>query len=357
MAETASVYTAAVVGGGMGGRLSLRALSNSGRFRLVAACDLRPEICRDLERDFPGIRTFGDHRTMLRECPVDVVCVATFPASHREVVMDALERPLKGILVEKPLGHDSEAGREILAAIKARDLPIAVPHGLLVKRVPLEIIERVRKGDIGELKLIEIQCRGWDIINAGIHWLNFCVTLNGRDDPPVEVLAGLDAGTRTYRDGMQVETIAVTSVRTRSGVRIIMHTGDTIDVNSPPHGTVFRLVGTLGQIEFWGWEDGYRIVNPEHPRGALVEPEDIGPTRHQRHLDRLAEMIDKGMRDYSVANSSQTALELCEAAYRSARQGRLITLPLATAATPAPHDWSPGLPYSGEGGGRDGRKL
>ena len=193
MAETASVYTAAVVGGGMGGRLSLRALTNSGRFRLVAACDLRPEICRDLERDFPGIRTFGDHRTMLRECPVDVVCVATFPASHREVVMDALELPLKGILVEKPLGHDSEAGREILAAIKARDLPMAVPHGLLVKRVPLEVIERVRKGDIGELKLIEIQCRGWDIINAGIHWLNFCVTLTGADDPPVEVLAGLDA--------------------------------------------------------------------------------------------------------------------------------------------------------------------
>ena len=111
MAATASVYTAAVVGGGMGGRLSLRALTDSGRFRVVAACDLRPEICRDLERDFPGIRTFSDHRAMLRDCPVDVVCVATFPSSHREVVMDALELPLKGILVEKPLGHDAEAGR------------------------------------------------------------------------------------------------------------------------------------------------------------------------------------------------------------------------------------------------------
>ena len=225
MAETASVYTAAVVGGGMGGRLSLRALgANWAAFGWSPPATSAPRSARP-RGDFPGIRTFGDHRTMLREYPVDVVCVATFPASHREVVMDALERPLKGILVEKPLGHDGEAGREILAAIKARDLPMAVPHGLLVKRVPLEVIARVRKGDIGELKLIEIQCRGWDIINAGIHWLNFCVTLTGADDPPVEVLAGLDASTRTYRDGMQVETVAVTSVRTRSGVRVVVHTG------------------------------------------------------------------------------------------------------------------------------------
>jgi hypothetical protein len=48
---------------------------------------------------------------------------------------------------------------------------MAVPHGLMVKRCSLEIIERTQSGDIGKLKLVEIQSLQWDIINAGIHWL------------------------------------------------------------------------------------------------------------------------------------------------------------------------------------------
>ena len=81
--------------------------------------------------------------------------------------MDALRLPLKGILVEKPLGHTAASGRRILEAIKAKGLPMAVPHGLLAKRTPTEIIERVQRGEIGDLKLVEIQNSGWDIINAG----------------------------------------------------------------------------------------------------------------------------------------------------------------------------------------------
>lgn len=51
------------------------------------------------------------------------------------------------------------------------------------------------------------------------------------------------------------------------------------------------------------------------------------------------------------------ALELCEAAYLSGQHGCLVTLPLAAFAPPAPVDWAPGQPYSGQGGGRDGRQL
>ena len=36
--------TASVVGGGAGGRLSLKALAASDRYRLVAATDLRPDV-------------------------------------------------------------------------------------------------------------------------------------------------------------------------------------------------------------------------------------------------------------------------------------------------------------------------
>ena len=49
------------------------------------------------------------------------------------MTVDALKLPLKGILVEKPLGHTAESGRRILDAIKARKLPMAVPLGVLIR--------------------------------------------------------------------------------------------------------------------------------------------------------------------------------------------------------------------------------
>src|ERR687885_931020 len=110
-------YTAAVVGGGVGGKLSLAALQASERFEAVAVADLRADVREDLARRFPGIRTFSSHHEMFAVCPVDVVCVSTYPPSHREVAFDALKLPLKGILVEKPLADTAADGVHVLRGV------------------------------------------------------------------------------------------------------------------------------------------------------------------------------------------------------------------------------------------------
>src|SRR5919205_4635623 len=115
-------YTAAVVGGGVGGKLSLAALQASERFEAVAVADLRADVREDLARRYPGIRIFASHHEMFAACPVDIVCVSTYPPSHREVALDALDLPLQGILVEKPLGDTTAAGRDILRRIRERGL-------------------------------------------------------------------------------------------------------------------------------------------------------------------------------------------------------------------------------------------
>lgn len=357
MSDAATRFTAGVVGGGAGGQLSMRALAASPRFELVAAADLQPEICRALEQQFPGIRTFANHREMLEACPTDVVCVSTYPPSHEEVTLDALELPLKGILVEKPLGHTAASGRRLLNAIKERKLPMAVPHGMLAKSGPLEILGRLRAGEIGDLKLLEIQCSRWDIINAGIHWLNFFV--NATNNEPFDFVMGMcDAGTRTYRDGMQVETMAVTYAQTRSGVRVVMQTGDDVQINREGnHFTVFRFVGTAGVLTYSAWENSYVLQNARYPHGQEFSPAEFPVSGHQRHLEGMAAMMDAGRPDYTIPDSSLLALELCEGAYLSSRHRCMVTFPVDAFVPPPRPDWDPGMPYSGSGGGRDGRKL
>ena len=350
-------YTAAVIGAGVGGGISMAALSASPRFDLVAVADIQAEARTAVQEMYPGVRTFPDHAELFAACPTDIVCVSTWPPSHLEVTQAALQLPLQGILVEKPLADTHASGRRILELIRARNLPMAVPHGLLVADHSTQVLKRVHAGEIGQLKLVEIQCSGWDIINAGIHWLDFFVELTGHE--PVEyVLAACDASTRTFRDSMQVETLAVTYAQTTSGTRVVMNTGDYVTFSEPVVNTLFRLVGTLGTIDFYGWEPRYRILNAEYPQGRLFEfvP---GPTvLHQHHLENLAAQMDRAQPDYTIAEGSLAALELCEAAYVSCRNGGVpVTLPLDAYTSPPPVDWQPGLPYTGQGGGRNGRRL
>ena len=365
----AHVYTAAVVGAGMGGKASMAALSASPRFNLVAVADIQEEARAAARELYPGIRAFASHAEMFTDSPTDIVCVSTWPPSHLEVTRAALRLPLRGILVEKPLADSFADGRRLLELVRARNLPMTTPHGLLVADHSRQILERVHNDEIGQLKLVEIQSSGWDIINAGIHWLNFFVTLTKRESIDY-VMAACDASTRTYRDNMQVETLAVTYAQTASGTRVVMNTGDYVTISEPDADTLFRLIGSRGTIDFYGWAPRYRLLNADHPHGrlfevepgavssALIQQSGSASNNHQRHLENLAAEIDRAQPDYTVAEGSLAALEICEAAYLSCRHGGVpVSLPLDGFSPPPPVDWQPGLPYSGHGGGRNGRRL
>ncbi len=352
----APIYTAAVIGVGMGGKLSLKALAASPDFELVAFAELHQPTRQAILAEYPGVQSFADYGELFRQCPVDVVCIATWPPSHRDIVQAALALPLKGLLVEKPLADNHADGAAILAAIRQRQLPVVIPHGLLVAEHSRQVMELVQHGRIGTLKLIEIQCRGWDIINAGIHWLNFVVALTW-NQPVQSVLAACDTSTRTFRDNMQVESEAITYLQLADGVRVVMHTGDTIPISEPDAGVLFRLIGSKGMIEFFGWKSAYRLYDAQHPQGNLVEITPAPQSNHQIYLELLASQITYQQPDYRWPDYSLAALELCEAAYLSHRYRCTISLPLSQFVPPPVNDWQPGQPYSGQGGGRDGRKL
>jgi predicted dehydrogenase len=350
------VYRVAVIGAGSGGTLSMKGAAASPRYKLVAVADMRDEARRATEAAFPGVQTFADHQHLLAECPVDVVCVSTWPPSHLPITQDALAYGLKGIVVEKPLGDTYTAGAGVMEAVRRAQVPMVVPHGLLVADHSRKILDLVLGGAIGSLKLIEIECTSWDIINAGIHWLNFALSLLP-NDRAVSVLAQCDTSTRTFRDGMQVETEAVTYVTMASGVRVVMHTGDFVPIAEPKESFLFRLVGSEGLLEFFGWKSCYRLMNRDYPTGQLFDVA-VGPkSNHQRYLELLAQQMAEGVIDLAWGERSLAALELCEAAYLSSRIGGAVKLPLATFEAAAASHWDAGRPYSGSGGGRDGRRL
>jgi predicted dehydrogenase len=353
----ASPLTATVVGAGAGGTLSIDALLASDRFELVGVADMS-EAARDRVREKTGgaVPTFATYEEMLAQAPSDVVCVSTYAPTHLPITRAAVETGrVKGMLVEKPLGDTTIAGREILALLRDHDLPVVVPHGLMAQSAALEIVRRVREGVIGDLAVVEMECTNWDIINAGIHWLQFFVALV-EPEPVTYVLTAADASTRTFRDGMQVETEAITMARTAGNVRVLLNTGDHVGMSRDDTVCLMRIVGSRGYIEFGAYEGHYVLVGPGNDR-TRVDVEQFAVSGHQRHLEHLADQIEAGTRDDVIPDTSLQALEIVEAAYQSARTGKAVTLPIDGRQPDDKGDWDPGMPYSGQGGGRNGREL
>ncbi|MCI0157768.1 Gfo/Idh/MocA family oxidoreductase [Leifsonia shinshuensis] len=350
--------SAVVVGAGAGGTLSIDALERSERFTLTAVADLGEAARARIDDRFAGrVRTYPSAEEMFAAEAVDVVCVSTYAPTHLPLVESALALPTtRGLLVEKPLGDTTAAGAEILRLIRAHGLPVVVPHGLAAQAAPSEIVSRVHRGDIGRLRLVEIECNEWDIINAGIHWLQFFVSLIG-DDPIESVLSAADTSTGTFRDGMQVETEAVTLAHTRDGVRLVLETGDHIEMARMDTVALMRIVGDRGFIEYGAYERAYTLVTPDRDR-EVVTLDEFAVSGHQRHLEHLAAQIEAGTTDYAIPDSSLRALEAVEAAYLSHRARSTVRLPLADHGAGTPWaGWDPGAPYSGTGGGRNGREL
>jgi predicted dehydrogenase len=345
--------TAVVVGAGVGGRLSINALLNSTAYELIGIADTDP-AARTRIADETGVATYPNAEELFTSRPADVACISTHAPSHLPLVRLALERLRpRGLLVEKPLGDTVDAGHEIRNLL--RDVPVVVPHGLMERAAAQEVVEKVRSGAVGALRVVEVECTRWDIINAGIHWLQFFVELV-RPALVESVLTATDRSTRTFRDGMQVETDAITLALTDSGVRLLMHTGDDVPLPRGGVDCIMRMIGDEGYLEYGAHEDFYVVVTGDHPRQRIdLTPHAESP--HQRHLEHLAAQIATGDRDDRIPRSSLHALEIVTAAYESGRRGGIVRLPLAGAQPDLPSDWDPGRPYSGSGGGRDGRKL
>ena len=354
--------SALVVGAGSGGTGCIQALAASPRYVLRGVADIAPAARQRVAAAHPDVALFADHRVALQTLRPDVVCVSTWPPSHVSVTRDALAAgSLRGLLLEKPIADTWRAGRELVDELRRHDLPCVVPHGLVVSTQGRAVIDQVRDGAIGTLRLVWIECRGWDILNAGIHWLHFALQLVR--GPFVEVQCACDSSTRTWRDGMQVETVASLVVTAADGARIALHTGDEVPMSAPAVGTLIRLVGSEGLIELPGWEPRYRIVSA-HPGAGSRQAREVqvtpGPPSHAVYLDLLADHVAAGTPRWEQVERSLAALELCDAAYASAREQRAVRLDEDTgqrAPTAAPGDWDPGRPYSGRGGGRDGRRL
>jgi predicted dehydrogenase len=169
---------------------------------VVGACDIsegaRTRFTERWGGRWPDITTYADYREMLAAEKPDIVSVVTPDHLHKDVVLAAIEHGAKGIFCDKPLSVSLAEADEMVAAVRAAGVVMAVNYGRRWMPQYAEARRLVRSGALGPLSQIVMLSGGpramlWRNHTHAIDLLNFLA-----DAEPDWVWAELERGFEDY---------------------------------------------------------------------------------------------------------------------------------------------------------------
>ncbi len=136
----------AVIGLGYWGPNLVRNFEAIDNAKVVYACDLVEENLNKIRRSYSSIKLTKDYREILKE-NIDLVCIATPPATHYEIAKDCLESG-KHVLIEKPMTTSTDEALELIDIANDHGLKIFVDHTFVFSPPVIKIKELIK--DIGK---------------------------------------------------------------------------------------------------------------------------------------------------------------------------------------------------------------
>ncbi len=119
------------------------------RTELVAVADVVKEKTEAAGERFGPLNCYEDYREMIEKEALDIVCIATRPATHADAAVFAAEHGVKGIFCEKPLCCSMVEADAMAAAITKHG--VKFNYGAQRRYVPMyrKLRELVEDGAIG----------------------------------------------------------------------------------------------------------------------------------------------------------------------------------------------------------------
>lgn len=345
--------------GGMGQVHGLAVQATEG-MELIATCDPDPDRRKAAEADFPGMRAYGRVEELAADVDVDVVVVATPPASHTPVALSLL-RAGKHVALEKPMCFTVAQADQLMAAASSHGRVLTVNQSRRWDadfRAIRQVVDGAQLGQLFNMETFvggfEHPCRAWHseeslsggaVYDWGSHHLDWVLLLMG--GPPATVVA--HGHKRVWRDVTNFDQLRV-HLDWADGREAEFVQSDVAAVRRPKfylQGTAGTLVGHYRPVTFERMEVGRGYVaEPAHHAEApadlvLVRYESgwgltetrIPPARHQAHPfhRNLADHLHRAEPLAVTPESVRPVIAVLESAHRSSRDGGRV-VPLAAAA-------------------------
>lgn len=155
-----------IIGLGMIGESMLASFLAHPRFEVRSCWDLSPEVRRGVLSRQPGTPLAADAESVLAGPGIELVYVATPPATHVDYGLQALAAG-RALLMEKPLSTRLEDSRRLVAAAEQAGTPTAMNFAYGAGPVVETLAAALAAGEIGTLRSIEVryQYPSWPLPN------------------------------------------------------------------------------------------------------------------------------------------------------------------------------------------------
>jgi UDP-N-acetyl-2-amino-2-deoxyglucuronate dehydrogenase len=336
----------ALVGCGRISRNHIEAFkSHSDRCELVGLCEVDPKV---LEKSVAetGVKGYTNLKSLLSDSNADIVALATPSGLHSEQAIQVAESG-RHVVTEKPMATRWGSGNKMVACCDAAGVRLFVVKQNRLNAT-LRLLKRaIEKGRFGRIYMVNINVfwtrpqeyydsaawRGtWEMdggafMNQASHYVDLLDWLVG----PVE---SVHAYVATLSRNIEVEDTGVANIRWRSGaLGSINVTVLTYPKNLEASITILGESGTvsvggLAVNKILHWE--FREADEDDREVAAANDETASGYGygHSLYYDNIIRVLRGEAIPDTDGREGLRSLELLIALYRSARDGKRVSLPL-----------------------------
>src|SRR3569833_606807 len=148
----------AVIGTGFGSTVQVPGFQQLDDVEIVAIASGRLERAQEVASRFGIPNAFDDYVRMRDQVEVDLVCIATPPYLHREMVGAVIQRR-RNVLCEKPFALSVAEATEMLDPARDAGVVHAVDHEFRFTAGRSAVKEQLEAGFVGEPRVVQLLFR------------------------------------------------------------------------------------------------------------------------------------------------------------------------------------------------------
>ncbi|MFJ5685554.1 Gfo/Idh/MocA family oxidoreductase [Streptomyces sp. NPDC093099] len=317
-----------------------------------------PERREQARAEFPDVRfAASPDELWQRADSLDLIVIASPNKTHVPIATAALKAGLP-VVVDKPIAGSAAEARELAALAEERGLLLSVFQNRRWDNDFLTLARLVAAGELGDVQRFESRFERWRpqlkggwresgapeeigglLYDLGSHVVDQALVLFG---PAVRVYAEADV----RRPGAETDDDTFIAITHANGVRSHLYASAT----TAQLGPRFRVLGSVagyvkhgldpqeadlregrrpGRGPGWGLEPESlwgRIGAGESPLTSGGHPVETEPGDYPAYYAGIATALREGTAPPVTAHEAAAALDVLEAARRSAREGIVVTL-------------------------------
>ena len=334
-----NTFEIGIVGLGYWGPNVLRNFYKIGRANVKYACDLDESRLKSIASDYPSVAITQDYDQLLNDPDLDAIAIATPVTSHYELCKQALEAG-KHVLVEKPMTATGEQAEELVALADSKKLVLMVDHTFIYTGAVKKIKELVDAGELGDLFYFDSQRMNLGLLQKDIDvaWdlapHDFSILEHIVDKRPVSVmvtgggfvgspdLAEVAYITVKYADGFfaHVAVSWLSPVKLRQV--IVCGSKKMVLYNDVEPAEKIRVYDKGVDMDW----DAVTPFNPAYRSGDVSIPKLDMAEALKAEAEHFADCVLDGKTPITSGRDGANVVKLLEAASRSLKEGKAITL-------------------------------